>query len=328
MKRREFVTAIFGAVLVRALPVFAQTPPEPVRLGILGGGKREDNQSASEGPFLSELAKQGYVEGKNLTIERRYADGMLDRLPALAVEIVAFRPNLIFAPPGPAAAAAKLVTTTIPIVFCFVNDPVASGFAQSLAHPGGNLTGVSNFSVDIAAKRIELLKELVPGLSRLVTWYDPQGVGDALEVPAVEQASKDIGIQFLAVKANVPSEYDAAAEATRNWGAQGAYICPSPSAYTHRKQIISLVAALKLPTTYFRASLVADGGLMSYAPNFEDLARRAAGYAAKIFQGAKAADLPIEQPTRIDLTINMKTARALGLTIPQSVMALATEVIE
>jgi len=328
--RRRSLVALISAAVVGSWPIAAlpQGSAKTFRLGILQGGTREDVQSFSEEPFLSELVQLGYVEGKNLTIERRYADGRLDRLPVLAAEIIAFRPDLIFAPPAPAAAAAKQLTTTVPIVFCFVNEPVALGLAQSLAHPGGNLTGTSNFSVEIAAKRIELLRELVPGLVRLAAWYNPQAVSDAIEVPAVEKAAAGLRMEFLPVKANVPAEYDAAAEATRNWGAHAMYISSNPSAYASRKQIIALAAAMKLPTTYFHAAFVADGGLMSYATNFPDLARRAAGYAARILQGANPADLPIEQPTRIDLSINLKTARALGLVIPESLMLRATALID
>ena len=328
MRRREFIAVLSGAAGGWPLTAHAQTAPKVVRLGILQGGKREDVESFSDEPFLSELAKLGYVEGKNIIVQRRYADGRLDRLPALASEIVAFRPDLIFAPPAPATAAAKALTTTIPIVFCFVNEPVALGFAKSLAHPGGNLTGTSNFSVEIAAKRIELLKELVPGLTRLAAWYNPQAVSDAIEVPAVEQAAGGLGMQFLAVKANTPAEYEAADETTRAWGAHAVYVSSNPSATVNRRQIIALVAASKLPATYFHRVFVTDGGLMSYAANFPDLARRAAGYAAKILQGAPPADLPIEQPTRLALVINLKTAKALGLSVPQTLLARADEVIE
>ena len=329
MRRRDLI-AFIGAAAVGIRPVAAlpQAPPKFVRLGILQGGKREDVESFSEEPFLSEVARLGYVEGQNLALERRYADGRLDRLPALAGEIIAFRPDLIFAPPAPATAAVKALTSTIPVVFCFVNEPVALGFAQSLAHPGGNLTGMSNFSVEIAAKRIELLKELVPGMARLAAWYNPQAVSDAIEVPAVEQAAAGLGMQFLGVKANVPAEYDAAAETTRNWRAHAIYVSSNPSAYANRKQIIALVAAARLPTSYFHARFVADGGLMAYSTNFPDLAKRAAGYAVKILQGANPANLPIEQPSRLDLSINLKAARALGLTIPQSLLLRATELID
>ena len=166
MKRRELIAFASGALIFPSVSLLAQAPPKAVRLGILQAGTREDTVTGTEEPFLGALAKLGYVEGQNLIVERRYADGNLARLPALAAEIIALQPDLIFAPPAPATAAVKALTTTIPIVFCFVSDPVALGFAQSLAHPGGNLTGMSNFSVDIAGKRVEMLKELVPGLTR------------------------------------------------------------------------------------------------------------------------------------------------------------------
>jgi len=329
MRRRGFI-ALVGAAAVAAWPTApsAQAPPNLVRLGILQGGTREDGDKLSGEPFLSELVKFGYVDGKNLIVERRYADGRLDRLPALAAEIIAFRPDLIFAPPAPAAAAAKALTATVPIVFCFVNEPVALGLVQSVARPGGNLTGMSNFSVEIAGKRVELLKELVPGLTRLAIWYNPEAVNDAIEMSAVENAAARFGMQFLAIKANKPAEYEAAVAATRDWGAHAVYLNSNPAAFANRSQIMALMAAAKIPTMYFNSSFVAEGGLISYAANFPDLARRSAVYADKIFRGAKPADLPIERPTRLDLSINLNTAQALGLTVPQSLLLRATELID
>jgi putative ABC transport system substrate-binding protein len=328
MKRREFIAFVGVGAASWPRSAAAQAPAKTVRLGILQGGTREDGDKLSGEPFLSELAKLGYVEGRNLIVERRYADGKLDRLPALAAEIIAFRPDLIFAPPAPAVAAAKALTNTIPIVFCFVNEPVALGFAQSVARPGGNLTGTSNFSVEIAGKRIELLRELVPGLTRLAAWYNPEAVSDAVEIPAVEDAAARLGLQFLAIKANKPAEYETAAAATRDWGAHAMYLGSNPAAYANRRQIIALMATSKIPAMYFQTGFVTEGGLISYATNFPDLARRAAVYADKIFRGAKPADLPIERPTRLDLSINLKTAQALGLAIPQSLLLRATELIE
>jgi putative tryptophan/tyrosine transport system substrate-binding protein len=329
MKRRELIAFASGMLIFPSVSSLAQAPPKAVRLGIIEGDTREGVAKLAEEPFLDRLAKLGYVEGQNLIVERRYADGNLSRLPALAAEIIAWQPDLIFAPPGSATAAVKALTTTIPIVFCFVTDPVALGFAQSLAHPGGNLTGMSNlFSGDIAGKRVELLKELVPGLTRLAIWNNPAGVSDALELKAVEDAATKLDMQFLAIAANKPAEYEAAAAATREWGADAVYLNANPVAAVNGKQIIALMAAAKLPTMYFTANFVTEGGLISYAANYPDLARRSATYAAKIFGGAKPADLPVEQPVLLDLTINMKTAQALGLLIPRSLLVRATEVIE
>jgi putative ABC transport system substrate-binding protein len=328
MKRRELIAFASGVLIFPLVSSLAQAPPKTVRLGILWVGvTREDADKLAIEPFLGELAKLGYVEGQNLIVERRYAGNLAD-LPALAAEIIAFQPDLIFAPPAPATAAVKALTTTIPIVFCFVNEPVALGFAQSLAHPGGNLTGMSNFSVDIAGKRVQFLKELVPGMTRLAAWYNPEAVNDAVELKAVEDAATKLGMQFRAIAANKPKEYEAAAAATGEWGAHAVYLNSNPAAAANRKQIIALMAASKMPTMYFYSGFVVDGGLIAYAANFPDLARRSATYAAKIFGGAKPADLPIEQPVLLELTINMKTAQALGLRIPPSLLALATEVIE
>src|SRR6516165_6914903 len=325
MKRRELIAFASSVLIFPSVSSLAQAPPKTVRLGIL---QADTADKQSDGPFLGELAKLGYVEGQNLIVERRYADGNLARLPALAAEIIALQPDLIFAPPAPATAAVKALTTTIPIVFCFVSDPVALGFAQSLAHPGGNLTGMSNFSVDIAGKRVEMLKELVPGLTRLATWNNPEAVNDAAELKAVEDAATKLGMQFRAIAANKPAEYEAAAAPTREWGAHAVYLNSNPAAAANRKQIIALMAAAKLPMMYFNANFVAEGGLISYAANFPDLARRSATYASKIFGGAKPADLPVEQPVLLELTINMKAAQALGLLIPPYLLQLATEVIE
>jgi putative tryptophan/tyrosine transport system substrate-binding protein len=327
MKRRELIAFASGVLIFPSVSSLAQAPPKAVRLGILWAGTREDAARLEEEPFLGELAKLGYVEGQNLTVERRYTTDFA-RLPSLAAEIIAVQPDLIFAPPAPATAAVKALTTTIPIVFCFVNEPVALGFVQSLAHPGGNLTGMSNFSADLAGKRVEMLKELVPGLTRLAIWINPAAMNDAVELKAVEDAATKLGMQFRAIAANKPAEYEAAAAATREWGAHAVYLNANPAAAINSKQIIALMAAAKLPMMYFTANFVADGGLISYAANFPDLARRSATYAAKIFGGAKPADLPVEQPTRFELIVNLKTAKAIGITVPQLLLAQADEVIE
>jgi putative tryptophan/tyrosine transport system substrate-binding protein len=327
MKRRELIAFASGVLIFPSVSSLAQAPPKAVRLGILQAGTREDSDKLGIEPFLDQLAKLGYVEGQNLIVERRYATDFA-RLPALAAEIIALQPDLIFAPAGSATRAVKALTTTIPIVFCYVTDPVALGFAQSLAHPGGNLTGMSTFGVEIAGKRIEMLKELVPGLMRLAIWTNPEAASDAVELKAVEDAAAKLGMQFRAIAANKPAEYEAAAAATREWGAHAVYLNSNPAADFNRKQIIALMAAAKLPMMYFAANFVADGGLISYAANYPDLARRSATYAAKIFGGAKPADLPVEQPVLLELTINMKAAQALGLLIPPYLLMRATEVIE
>lgn len=325
MKRRKLLILLGAGALAPPLASLAQQQPKIWRIGYLLAADDGDKNSRS---FFAELASLGYVEGKNLIVESRSAEGKLERLPALAAEIVATKPDLIFAPPAPATAAVKALTATIPIVFCFVNEPVALGFAQSLARPGGNLTGMSNFSVEIAGKRIELLKEVVPRLNRLCAWYNPDAVNDAVELREVEIAAARFGMQFLGVKARNPTEYDEAAAATRKWGAHATYINSNPAAFANRKQIISLMSALKMPAMYFITTFVEDGGLICYAANFPDLARRAASFADKILRGAKPGELPIEQPTKLELAINLKTAKALGIKIPNSILLRADKVIE
>lgn len=325
--RRKLILALGANGLVAALPAFAQSK-KAYRIGILQAGIREDNEKTSGHPFIAGLAELGYVEGRNLVIDTRYAEGKLERLPALAAEIVNARPDLIFAPAAPATAAVKAMTGTIPILFCFVNEPVALGFAQSLAHPGGNLTGMSNFSVEITGKRIELLKEITPKLSRLCAWFNPDAMNDAVELRAVENAATRYGMRFLAIRARNAKEFDEAADATRKWGADAIYINSNPVAYTNRRQIITLIGALRKPAIYFITTFVDDGGLIAYAVDQPALARRIATYADKILKGAKPGDLPIEQPTKIELTINLKTAKALGIKVPQSILVRADRVIE
>lgn len=323
--RRKLLIAFAASALA---PRVGHAQAKVYRIGILQAATREDATKLSGEPFLSRLAQLGFVEGRNLVVEARYAGGQLERLPALAAEILATKPDLIFAPPAPATATVKALTSTIPVVFCFVNEPVALGFAQSLARPGGNLTGLSNFSVEIAAKRIELLKELAPKLNRLCAWYNPDTVNDPPELREVERAAARFEMQFLPVTARNAAEFDEAAVATRKWNADAVYLNANPPSFANRKQIIGLVAGLKKPAIYWNTTFVEDGGLIAYAVNFPDLARRAAGYADKILRGAKPAELPIEQPTKIELAINMKTAKALGIPVPQAMVLRAERVIE
>jgi putative ABC transport system substrate-binding protein len=327
VNRRQILVALGACAFTASVPSVAQRQ-KVYRIGILQVGVRGDVDKLSGIPFLNGLAELGYVEGRNLVIDTRYAEGKLERLPALAAEIISAKPDLIFAPPAPATAAVKALTTTIPIVFCFVNEPVALGFAQSLARPGGNLTGMSNFNVEITGKRIEMLREMTPKLNRLCVWYNADAMNDAVELREVEKAAAHFGMQFLAINARNPAEYDDAAAATRKWGADAIHINSNPVSFANRKQIIRLIAELKKPAIYWNTSFVEDGGLISYAVNFPDLARRAAIHADKILRGAKPGDLPVEQPTRIELAINMKTAKTLGITIPNSILVRAEKVID
>lgn len=326
IRRRQFLAAagaMLGAPWVRA-----QGQARIYRIGVLQAGKREDAVKVSEEPFLRALAALGYAEGHNLVIERRYADGRLERLPALAREIVARKPDLILSPASQPTAALKETATTIPVVFCFVTDPVAFGFAQSLARPGGNFTGLSNFSAVVAGKRVELLREAVPKLNRLCAWYNPDTVSDGIELEEVKRVAERFRMQFLALRARGPAEYDEAAAATRKWAADSIYVVANPTSYVSRRQIAALIAGLKVPAIYWNSDFVEEGGLISYAADFHDLARRAAGYADKILRGAKPAELPIEQPSLLKLVVNIRAARAIGIPLSQSILQRADRVIE
>jgi putative ABC transport system substrate-binding protein len=324
--RRRLVVGLaagFGA----AGDAWAQKPARIYRLGILQGGKRVDATRLSEAPFLRRLAELGYVEGRNLVIERRYAEGNLELLPALAADLVAQKPELIFAPPASAVAAAKAATSTIPIVFCYVNDPVGLGFAQTLARPGGNLTGTSNFSVEIVGKRIELLRQMAPRVSKLAIWSNPDAFNDDIEKRSAEEFAARVGMQVLGVRARGPGEFAAGAAATRAWGADCIYFSSNPTYYANRKALSAMVAELRIPAVYFIDEFADEGGLFAYAANYHDLARRSAHHADQILRGAKPGDLPVEQPVTLELTLNLTTARQLGLTIPQSLLLRADRVI-
>ncbi len=324
--RRDLLIACGAAICV---PYLARAQAAKVhRIAILQAGTRELTDRLSVTPFKSGLAALGYAEGRNLVIDIRYAEGKLERLPDLAGELVATKPDLIYAPAAPATTAAQALTSTIPIVYCFVNDPVALGFAQSLARPGGNLAGLSNYSSAVAGKRVELLGEIVPRLARLAVWYNPDTVNDPIELREVESAVARLRAQVLELKVRSAADYEQAASASRKWNADAIYITSTPTNFTNRRQIIALVAGLKKAATYPTTVFVEDGGLMTYTVNFPDLSRRAATYADKILRGAKPADLPVEQPTKFELVINLRTANALGIKIPAALLQRSDSVIE
>jgi putative ABC transport system substrate-binding protein len=326
MRRRETLIGLAGALLMPR-PSRAQSGGKMYRIGHLDAAPRADMDRLIA-PFYPELAKLGFVEGRDFTLDRRTADGQLDRLPRLAAEIVAGKPDLIFAPPAPATAAAKAATSTIPIVFCFVNDPVGLGLVKTLAKPGGNLTGFSNSSVDVAGKRLQLLKEAVPAIRRLAAWFNPETANDPFELRALEEAAGALGLELQAFPAGTPTDFEKAAQLTKEWSADAVCSTPNPAAFTNRRLIIDLIAVLKMPAIYWNAEFVEAGGLMSYAADFQDIARRAAHYAAKILQGARPADLPVEQPSVFELVVNLRTARSLGLALQQPFLLRADRVLE
>ena len=274
------------------------------------------------------LRELGYAEGKNIVIEWRFTDGKYERLPGLAAELVRLKVDVIFAAGGPAIGAAQQATTTIPIVFAGVSDPVGLGFVASLARPGGNITGVSNVGVDIIGKNLEFLRAIVPKLSRVALLVNPAGPITPLVLKQLQAAAKTTGVSVSAFEASTTAQIDSAFGSIARARPGALIVARDPFLHEHERQIATLAAKQRLPAIYsFRADVEA-GALMSYAANDAEMYRQAARYVDKILKGAKPADLPVEQPMKFELLINRKTAKALGLTISQELLLRADKVIE
>jgi putative tryptophan/tyrosine transport system substrate-binding protein len=289
-----------------------------------GGDHNAPSYRTSHRPCLDPL---GYVEGQNLVMEYRAAAGHYERLPALAAELVRLPVDVLLVTATPAALAARDATTTIPIVMMGVGNPVGSGLVASLARPGGNLTGVTSVSPDLVEKQLEFLKAVLPTLARVAILWDPANPAHALQVSAADVAAQAVGVQLYHVEARGPDVFDRAfADMTR--AHVGAVLVLGGNInFEHRSRLVELAATNRLPTMHNVRPFVEAGGLMAYGPNLRDSRRRATVYVDKILKGAKPADLPVEQPTTFELVINLKTAQALGLTMPPTVLFQATEVI-
>jgi ABC-type uncharacterized transport system substrate-binding protein len=281
--------------------------------------------------FLQGLRDLGYVEGRNVALEYRSAEGKLERLPALAAELVALEVDVILVGGTPHALAAKQATKTIPIVFAAVADPVESGLVTSLARPGGNVTGLSNLNTELVGKCLEQLKQAVPRVSRVAVLWHPGALGERAErdmLKGAEVAARALGVRLQFVAARGPADFDRAFSDMTKARADALTVLTSTILLGERRRLADLAAKSRLPAVYPWREGVDAGGLMSYGPDFADLFRRAATYVDKILKGAKPGDLPVEQPTKFELVINLKTAKALGLTIPPSVLGRADEVIQ
>jgi len=278
--------------------------------------------------FRQGLRELGYVEGKNIVIEQRHAEGKLDRLPALATELVRLNVNIIVSAGPGDTAAAKAVTSTIPIIMAQDSDPVGNGFVDSLARPGGNITGLATLAPEISGKRLELLYETVPRLVRVAVFGRSTRPGNAQAVTEVERAARMFKVRLQYVDVEGPTNLGAAFQAASKERADAVLVLEAPVFINQRTQIAELAAKSRFPAIYSRAENVEAGGLMSYGVSVTDLFRRAAGYVDKILKGAKPADLPVEQPTKFDLVINLKAAKQIGLTIPPNVLARADRVIK
>ena len=325
MNRRVVVWLLPTVLLTTALPAEAQ-PAKTPRIGYLTGSSISAITDRTEA-FRQGLHELSYIDGKNIVIEWKSAEGKIDRLPALAAELVRLRVDIVVTTGASPTRAAKESTNTIPIVMAQDIDPVGSGFVASLARPGGNITGLSSLSVDISGKRLELLKETVPRLSRLAILGTSTVPGTAQALREMERAAGLFGakLQFLDVLA--PKEIETAFRAAGKERADAVLLLQSFVLNSQRKQIAGLAIKNRLPAIYYAPEWVDDAGLMSYGVSFTDLNRRAATYVDKILKGTKPADLPVEQPTKFEFVINLKTAKQIGLTIPPNVLARADKVI-
>jgi len=275
------------------------------------------------------LRELGYVEGRNVVFERRFADGKQERLAALAVELVKLKVDIIVTGSNPVIAAVRQATATIPVVMAVSRDPVGSGFIASLARPGGNITGLANDPApEIMGKNLELLKEVVPRASRVALLWNPVPAGAAIYKNAVETAARNLGVTLQSVEIRAENEFESAFAAMIRERVNGVVVTSDPIFLGSRSQLVRLAGRHRLPTVYVQREFVEAGGLMSYGGNLAYQFRRAAVYVDKILKGAKPADLPVEQPTQFDLVVNMRTAKDLGIKIPNSVLAQATKVIE
>jgi putative ABC transport system substrate-binding protein len=327
VQRRDFLVAA-GALLAAPLAAEAQQAARVYRIGYLA-------TSRGPSPHLYEALLQGlhdlgYAEGRNVVIEFRDADGKLERLPALAADLVAIKVDVIVAVSTPHALAAKQATKTIPIVFTSVGDPVGSGLVSSHARPGGNVTGLASRTQELVSKCLEQLKQAVPGVQRVAVLWHPGSRGERTEEDTLKQAeaaARSLGVQLQRFEARGPEDFDRAFSAMTRARADALIVLSSTMLFAERRRLVELAAKTRLPAVYPWREAADAGGLMAYGANIEDLFRRSATYVDKILKGAKPGDLPVQQPEKFEVVINLKTANDLGLTIPPSVLARADEVI-
>jgi putative ABC transport system substrate-binding protein len=329
MRRTVFVTLLAGAALVCAYPVSAQTNDPVRRIGILlSQGERDLSTQAALSALRLGLQDRGWTEGRNIAFEIRYLGGRPDRSPALAAELVRSNVEIILTSGTELIQAAQKASSTIPVVMVGIGDPVGSGIVASLARPGGKVTGLSLMAPDLAAKRLELAKEALPGLAHVAIIWSPNNASVALRFKETEAAARAMGLKLHSIEAPQPRDFDKDLQAAARAGAQALITTEGALMIGQRAEIIRSAIEHRLPAISGLRIFADAGGLLSYGPDNPDLWRRAAGYVDKILKGAKPADLPVEQPTKFELIINLRTAKALGLTIPQSLLLRADEVIQ
>ena len=325
MRRREFI-ALIGGTAAWPHAALAQQPLQSV-IGYLNSATPKTFARLTTA-FRQGLDEAGYVEGRNVAIEYRWAEGEYDRLPALAADLVKRKVAVLVATTTPASLAAKRATSTIPIVFAIGADPIAIGLVDSLSRPSGNITGVNNYLSDIGAKRLELLRELVPNVATIGILVNPNFPDAQSQSRDIQAAARIVGQQIHTINASSESELDAGLTVLQQLPAAGLIVTVDPFLNLHRNEIVTLVARHRIPAIYFEREFVLAGGLMSYAPNLADGYREAGIYCGRILKGEKVADLPVLQPTKFEFVINRNTAAKMGLEIPPKLLALADDVIE
>jgi putative ABC transport system substrate-binding protein len=324
IRRREFIGRL-GATAAWPLAARAQQAGKLPTIGFLGASPSIESQRVAA--FVQRLRELAWVDGRNLAIEYRWAEGRNERYTEAAAELVRLKVDVIVTVGTPATLAAKQATSVIPIVFGAASDPIGTGLVEGLARPGGNITGLSNQITDTGGKKLEFLREVVPSLRRLAILADVGNPAVVLEMGEAQAAARKLGLEVTTSEIRRAEDIAPAFDALKG-RADALYVCTDPLVITHRIRVNTLALAARLPTIYGVREYVEAGGLMSYGPNVLDLLRRAADYVDKILRGAKPSDIPVEQPTKFDLIINLTTAKALGMTIPESFLLRADEVIE
>jgi putative ABC transport system substrate-binding protein len=325
MRRREFITVV-GAAAAWPLAARAQQAGKVPTIGFLGANTASTQRTSTDA-FVQRLRELGWIENQTVAIEYRWGEGRDERFAEIAAEFVRLKVDVILTYATPSSIAAKKATAVIPIVFAAAGDPVGTGLVASLARPGGNITGLSIQQTDLASKRLEMLREVLPGLRTVAILANISSPNSMLEMAEAQAAARTLGLAVVTSEVRGVEDIAPAFDALKG-RADALYVCGSPLLTTNRIRINTLALAVRLPTMHGFRELTEAGGLMSYGPNFPSLFRRAAEYVDKILRGAKPSNLPVEQPTRFDLVLNLTTAKALGLTVPPSLVARADEVIE
>jgi ABC-type uncharacterized transport system substrate-binding protein len=330
MKRREFITLLGGAAAAWPLAARAQPPERMRRIGALNGGSSADNPDgqARLAAYLQQLQQLGWTDGRNVRIDYRWGLGDADNIRKYTAELVALAPDVIFAAGTAAVGPMLQATRTVPIVFALVADPVGAGFVDSLSRPGGNATGFLMFEYSLSGKWLEVLKQIAPGVTRAAVIRDPAISAGTGQFGVIQSVAASLGVEVSPVNVRDAVEIERAIAAFARSPNGGLIVTASALSAVHRDLIIALSARHKLPAVYYERYFVGAGGLISYGPDFVDQYRRAAGYVDRILRGEKPADLPVQAPTKYVLTINLKTAKALGLEVPTTLLARADEVIE